>query len=192
MLRPSGLAQSQSPAGDCLGPWELFRVLPRAGAKSNLAHMVVDRRSPKVTLAAASPGWVWVQNPDWSAGPQASSLSLRPAEDHQPEGELDTAAHAGRQPAGPPTGDPREVLLCPLRAGRAWQLLLLRTRLPVRTRPRCTGPRGGHGERGFGWLAQGRGQGQGQVRMDSADHVLPARLGPRGLRVQAQHSRPQL
>lgn len=56
MFHPLGLAESQRLAGDYLGPRKLFWVLPRADAKSNLAHIVVDRRSPKVTLAAATPG----------------------------------------------------------------------------------------------------------------------------------------
>lgn len=50
------LAQSQCPDGDYLGPQQLFWVLPRADAKPSLALVAMEKRSPKVTLAAAAPG----------------------------------------------------------------------------------------------------------------------------------------
>lgn len=160
-----------------MGPRWLFWVLPRAGAKSDLAQRTADGRSPQVTLAAAAPGGVWGR--ESLPGQLAPALpALRPAEDHQPAGEPDPAPHAGRQPAGPPARDPGEVLLRPLRAGGARQLLLLRTCLAVCARPRGTGPHGGHGEEPAGW---GRaGAGQVRARLDGADRARPG-LPPRSM-----------
>lgn len=59
-----------------------------------------------MTLAAAAPEWA--RGNKSLPGQLAPNPfpPLRPAKDHQPTGEPDTATYTGGQPAGPTAGDP--------------------------------------------------------------------------------------
>lgn len=52
-----------------------------------------------MTLAASDPVWVWGSKSLPGQLTPNTFPPLRPTEDHQSTGELDTATHTGRQPA---------------------------------------------------------------------------------------------